>query len=202
MTEGSVGVLVKHRSLAQPGLLLAGQLSAGPSPCYKAGCWPEVLLRATVPPISACNPVRSPPPGGGCMDFPLDHELCSNLLHVGQWEVGPSRQEAIGLSWSASHCSHGKHKKQSSEVPTLKAWNSSCLKPSRGWHEGIHCTDPMIYLDLTEKGEKAEINSNLYCFYLDAGLTEHFHVVAFLVWIHAHLLRDYRNSMFWVLNLN
>lgn len=61
--EGSVGMLVKHRSLAQPGLLLAGQLSAAPSPCYKAGQWPEVLLRATAPPISACNPVRSPPQG-------------------------------------------------------------------------------------------------------------------------------------------
>lgn len=31
----------------QPGLLLARQLSAGPSLWYKAGHWSEVLLRAT-----------------------------------------------------------------------------------------------------------------------------------------------------------
>lgn len=35
--EGNVGMLVKHKSLTQPRLFLARQLSAGPALLYKAG---------------------------------------------------------------------------------------------------------------------------------------------------------------------
>lgn len=207
--EGSVGRLVKHRSLTQPGLFLARQLSAGPCLWSRQVtalryCWGLLL-----PPISAV-PLSGHPPGRGCVDFQLNQELCSNLLHVGQWEVGASRQEAIGLCWSASHCSREKNKKKSSKAPKLfgllqdmafsllqmlwsppfKAWNSSCLKSRRGWDEGIHSSDPMMYLNLKEKEEKTEINPNLYCFYLVAGLTEHLQVVAFSVCGSMHIYSE------------
>lgn len=52
----------------------------------------------------------------------------------------------------------------------------------------------MMYLNLKEKGEEAEINPNLYCCYLVAGLTEHLHVAIFSVCGSMHIYSESAES--------